>query len=362
MAVADPRTAHRAGVDRTRTAEETWQEISPLLPLFTITRVADLTRLDELGVPVHAAYRPTGKTDAVSVGTGFTAAQSRLAAALASIGTWHAENPCPELVARAPAADLPLHYDVRRLARPARSPLGLDTVVDWVAGTGLLSGSPCLVPFGMIPLDDVRPTPWATAVFGPTGSGLAAGADATPRALLDLIEQDCLASDARVEPCDRVPVDPMTVEDPATRYVVRTLTEAGVRIQAHDITNDLGVPCYRVLIRTVDRPACAGSGCHPDGGVALGRALLDAARSRLVTLSGTRTDSGRTDRPPVPVRPAITTSDDLAEAVHDCAHRIERRTGVEPFAVDLTRPDVGITVSKVFAPGLESASERRWPR
>jgi hypothetical protein len=33
-------------------------------------------------------------------------------------------------------------------------------------------------------------------------------------------------------------------------------------------------------------------------------------------------------------------------------------TGVEPFAVDLTHDDIGIPVSKVFAPGLRMFDER----
>ena len=63
-----------------------------MLPRFGITRVADITGLDDIGLPVHVAYRPDGLTFAVSIGTGATPAQSRVSAVMESIEAWHAEN------------------------------------------------------------------------------------------------------------------------------------------------------------------------------------------------------------------------------------------------------------------------------
>ena len=92
--------AFRSGTYRTATVEQTWARVGGMLDRFRITRVADITRLDEIGLPVHVAYRPVGATMAVSVGTGATATQSRVSAVRESIESWHAENLRPGTAVR----------------------------------------------------------------------------------------------------------------------------------------------------------------------------------------------------------------------------------------------------------------------
>ena len=65
--------AYRGGTYRTASPEQTWRRIEPILPQLMITRVADVTHLDEIGLPVHVAYRPVGSTLAVSIGAGRSA-------------------------------------------------------------------------------------------------------------------------------------------------------------------------------------------------------------------------------------------------------------------------------------------------
>jgi YcaO-like protein with predicted kinase domain len=373
---------HRAGTYRTLTPEQTWERVHSMLATFTITRVADITRLDEIGFPVHVAYRPVGTTLAVSVGTGLTTEQSRVSAVMESIEAWHVENPRLEITARSPAGALPLHYDLRQLTLAPRSPLGLSTalsrsvVLDWVAGTGMLTGAAYLAPYDFIKLDGVTESPWATALFRPTSNGLATGNsrdEATLHALLEAIERDCLAADARTDAADRILVDPATVDDPGTRTVVDTLVAAGFRFRVYDVTNDLRVPCYHAVVWSPEVPAYfVGFGCHLDGGIALGRALLEAAQARLVAVSGARDDVDmdlyrsmdptreppRDDgRPMVPARPSIAPPGGVEAAVRELAERVRGRTGVEPFVVDMTHADIGIPASKVIAPGLELVDE-----
>jgi YcaO-like protein with predicted kinase domain len=372
MTSAEATIVHRAGTYRTRTPEQTWQRVGPMLPAFGITRVADITRLDEIGFPVHVAYRPTGSTLSVSVGTGLTETQSRVSAVMESIETWHAENPRLAITARAPAGDLPLHYDVATLHLAPNSALSPSVVLDWVTGTGLLTGAAYLAPYDLIRLDAVRLSPWVMALFRPTSSGMASGntaAEATLHGLLEAIERDSLTGYGRTPRARRTLVDPASAADAGTRAVVGALTAAGFRIWVYDATGDLGIPCYHALIWAPDMPLYAGGfGCHLDAGIAVGRALLEAAQSRLVAVSGARDDVDvevyrsldrarqpppDDDRPRVPVRPSVATPDSVAAAVRICAERIAGRTGVEPFVVDLTHAELGIAVSKVIAPGLD---------
>ncbi len=383
MTAADSTIVHRAGTYRTRTPEETWHRISPLLSTFRITRVADITLLDEIGFPVHVAYRPTGKTMAVSVGTGLTPAQSRVSAVMESIETWHAENLRLEIVERSPAGSLPLHYDVRTLNLAPNSPLSSTTVLDWVPGRGLLTGSSCLAPLDTIYLDSVRADSicapsWAIALFRPTSNGMASGncpAESTLHALFEIIERDCMTEHTERDPDLRVRAAPATTTNADTLGIVATLTGAGFWIDVYDITNDLGVPCYHARIWAPDLPMyCGGIGCHLDPGIALGRALLEAAQSRLVAISGARDDVDvdiyrsldPLAKPPpehdqllVDVRAPVADPPTVDDAVRVCAEKIFQRTGVEPFVVDLTHPNIGISVSKVFAPGLALFDERK---
>lgn len=376
MTATAERIVLRSGTYRTTPAEQTWARIRPMLPLFTITRVADVTRLDEIGLPVHIAYRPTGRTLAVSMGIGLTPVQSRVTAAMESIEGWHMENPRLEIVARASAEELGLPYDPRSLHLAKRSPFTASTVVDWVAGRGLLTGRTYLAPYHLVFLDFTEPAyHWKNVLFWPTSSGVASGntrAEATLHALHEIIERDCMAPYATSTMEERVYVDPESSTNPDTMAVLAAIRAVCSWVEVVDITSEVGVPCYGASIWDEALPMVFGGfGCHVDPDIALGRALAEAAQSRLCTISGARDDiDGQVYRRPDPSarrpvtpgtsrrpvrRPAaadLAADGDLTALVHYCAERVYARTGVEPFVVDLTHDDIGIPVNKVFTPGL----------
>ncbi|WP_432842736.1 YcaO-like family protein [Dactylosporangium sp. CA-092794] len=362
---------HRSGTYRTLTAAQTWERVRPQLPAFAITRVADITLLDEIGLPVHVAYRPTGKTLAVSVGTGLTHDQARVSAVMESIEGWHAENPRLEIIARSPAGDLDVGYDVRSLNLPPRSPLTGATVVDWVAGRGVLTGREYPIPFDPIFLDFTDLRPWGDVLFRPTSSGLASGntlAEATLHALHELVERDCMTPYALSGLAQRVYVDPASSRNPDTLAVLAAIRSVDCWVEVCDLTNDVGIPCYGASIWSEDIPMIFGGfGCHIDPDIAVGRALAEAAQSRLTTISGARDDiDGNVYRYVNPLAPRPATiahaagairrheapSDSIDAALRFAAERVHAKTGVEPIVVDLTRAGIGIPVSKVFAPGL----------
>jgi ribosomal protein S12 methylthiotransferase accessory factor len=377
----------RPGSFRAAPAEQTWERIRPLLPAFGITRVADITGLDEVGLPVHVAYRPTGRTLAVTVGTGLAPAQSRVAATMESIEGWHAENPRLDVAVRAPADDLDLGYDPRRLHVAPRSPLTGRTVLDWIAGRGLLTGRPYLVPYELVYLDFTVPPDGGRGpsapndvVFTPTSSGLATGnttAEATLHALLELVERDSMTPFAVSGLADRHYVDPDTCADPSTVAVLAAIRGSSSWVEVVDLTGPTGLPCYGASMWDNSIPMIFGGfGCHVDPGRAVGRALAEAAQSRLVTVGGARDDiSGEVylpadpyavpppvvDLPCRPVRPpdpAIAAlGQDLEALVQHVAGRVLEYTGAEPFVVDLTHDDIGIPVSRVIAPGLRLADD-----
>ncbi len=362
--------AFRTGTYRTAGPEETWQRVRSTLPRFGITRVADITRLDDIGMPVHVAYRPAGLTYAVSIGVGTTPAQSRVGAVMESIETWHAENLRLPVAARAPAAALDLGYDVRGLNLAPRAPLTSAVVLDWARGRGLLTGREMLAPIDSIRLDGTTQRDWAAVFFWPTSGGLATGnteAEAVLHALHELVERASAKAHRDVPAARRRYVDPASCHDPDTRWILDALRAAGCAVVAYDIAGPVGLPCYAATIWSEDVPLrCTGFACHVDPSIALGRAMAEAVLSRLAAISGARDDIDNDayrgmaalaepeETVHVRRRSAWADDGDLWSVIRHCASRIAEVTGAEPFVVRLDHEDIGIPAVKVVAPGLDA--------
>jgi ribosomal protein S12 methylthiotransferase accessory factor len=175
-------------------------------------------------------------------------------------------------------------------------------------------------------------------------------------------------------------VDLSTVDDPACREVLDRYERADVAVFVWETTSDVGIPAYSCTI--VDRAPnpyrpigpMGGFGCHPARGVALLRALTEAAQSRLTVITGARDDvrfgMGRPEddldaarrflanhgAQPAP-RSFRDAPDHAGEALDDdVAWELDRLRAAglrQVVAVDLTRPELGIPVVRVVIPGLE---------
>ena len=287
----------------------------------------------------------------------------------------------PELPARGPGADLDLPYDVRDLQLALRSPLTDRTVLDWVAGRGLLTGRTVLVPADTVRLDFRARRDWARVLFRPTSNGLAAGntfAEATLHGLQELIERECITEHTETPPADRHYVDPSAASLPSTAAIVAALRTAGCWTEVCDITNGLGVACYGATVWSPSLPLIFGGfGCHVEPEIAVGRALAEAVQSRMAAVSGARDDihplvyeqADPLARPPVAVerpmralRPSPPLPDSIDAVIADYAARVLARTGVEPFVLDLTHEELGLPVCKVYAPRLRMFQDSKVTR
>ncbi|MFE3159315.1 hypothetical protein [Streptomyces sp. NPDC059221] len=93
------------GTVRARRPEQTWQAVAGHLPEYGITRVADLTGLDVIGLPVWTAIRPASRTLSTSQGKGASDLLAKLSAVMEAIELWHVEQPLP-VTARGPAMEV----------------------------------------------------------------------------------------------------------------------------------------------------------------------------------------------------------------------------------------------------------------
>ncbi|MGC7101406.1 YcaO-like family protein [Amycolatopsis lurida] len=361
----------RRGTVRACPPEQTWARVRPLLREAGVTRVADITRLDAVGIPVHSAMRPASRTLAVSQGKGLTPMLSAVSAVMEAIELWFAERPRDPDVAGTPLADLRGQVDYRLDHLDLATPSLLTDAypLDWLTGCGLLTGRAALLPSDYVLLDRTVREHWQPPLFAVTSNGLASGnseAEAVLHALCEIVERDCLALASA--DLTRRPVPVAAFEDPAIAELAAKLDGSGNGLELYDITGPLGVPCVAATVRDSTVPVTFGGfGCHPDTSVATARAITEAVQQRLATIAGTRDDlpfdlytkiRAAVPRAPRPrpetwhEPPASLPVPDFASALAEIGGRVRDSTGHEPIVVVLTGPAEPISVVKVVAPGL----------
>ncbi len=363
---------HFSGTHRIRAPEETWALVSPLRQHFGITRLADVTGLDILGIPVWMAVRPLGQTVSISQGKGASDLHAMISAVMEAFELWHAECvPPPVAHQSAAAAGLNLPYDVRSVAQRPGSLMTSQTRLDWTIGKGLASGADTPVPVDAVSLASDVDRGWRPRGILRSSNGLASGnslAEAALHALYEVIERDALAGDEATSPGIRL--DPGSVSDGGCAELVDRIRQAGASLEVCMLPNRFGVPCFSCRIWSWDFPVLAdGSGAHSSAAVALSRAITEAAQSRAGTIAGSRDDlapvyhmmqAGVVAEPCPPERqvrwpdlelPAAPVFDVIDHELAWLSHAVAVHTGAEPILVDLsTRPE--FAVARVVAPGL----------
>lgn len=363
------------GTVRARSAAETWRRIRGHLAIAEITRVADVTDLDYLGIPVAMAVRPLSESLAVSQGKGSTRTLAKISAAMESLETWHAEN-----------INLPRHreshrrsdlgYDVRAgFDSHLRRPMLRDEVLEYCPARGLVSGHETAAPTGLVRVSFAR-CDHSMNPFGETSSGLASGNTATEAALHGIYEVFERDSTAGLEHSESrgIPVDLRSIEHPYCRGLIEKMLDAGWGVELDTVSSRFGVPTFVAALSSPDYPVkCAGAGTHGNWEIAAARALTEAIQTRLTGISGTRDDiplvtvSPGADGGAVKVRgdaPAVhdavaqlcfepIDNQDLRADLAEAAARAMSVTGYEPIRVDLTHEALrdDISVVKVLVPG-----------
>jgi ribosomal protein S12 methylthiotransferase accessory factor len=368
--------------DRTRSPDDTVRAMRSKFSSFGITRLARLTGLDSIGIPVWAATRPNAGTLAVSQGKGLDDAAARASATMEAIEVAAAERTVRPHVLASIAEMRAAGRRVQRLdmlLRKGVAPPGDDEPIAWVEGLDLVSASSVHVPLEATVLyDGSRPARWWQST-----DGLASGNvlwESVLHGLGERIERDAmtlwtLRNDAVVaERC----LDVAAFEDPELSRLDEIITRAGFRLRLFDVTSDLGIPVIFAVISPVPNghedkwkhfDLSAGSGCHPEPARAAIRAVTEAAQSRLTTIAAARDDFE-------PARYTAKLKNDLLAYVHatpqmrrlTVPHPLGprlgwigamvdrlRRVGVgEAIVVPLETGENDFAVAKVFVPDLEN--------
>lgn len=284
------------------------------------------------------------------------------------------------------------HIALETASHPGRAALDptsvafIEAVADtrdmgWIAATRLSDGAPIQFPADLCVrrLASVRD-------FTPPlklGAGCAAGtsvAAASLHALLELVERDAAALWWRGGARGRL----LALESAACRDAATLLARLrdGVEGRATwllDITTDLAIPCVAaVSVRADGRGFAYGLACRPTMAAAacsaifelcqmeLGQVLAEAKRRTRGDAALKDGDRGHLRRATLidaatcallhPMAPGVAAPDDPDADPSSVLRRIVQRltaSGIESYAIDLTRPELGIPVIRILAPGLQ---------
>jgi ribosomal protein S12 methylthiotransferase accessory factor len=365
------------GTDRARPPSTTLAMARRAAAKTGVTRVADITRLDTIGIATYQAVRPAARTLAVSQGKGLTPELAMLSAMMEAIELWHAEQPMAPVVRAAPRdLDRPLGYPVEALAPAEPSVLHEGLPLDWVEARSLVDGSETLVPIDVVRLSLEQKTGWNPPAFFESTNGLASGntlVEATLHALYEVIERDAMTAVVTAGGDLGVCVDPRTLRSRFVDELCRMIAQAGVSLQVRFVPSPTNLPCFLAWVSCADYPTeMFGFGCHLSAEIALTRAITEAAQTRLCYISGARDDlkSEGYDADVKRRRASDGRAADLGgwiprtvehQSLLDTLQYVVRQTAIAfshaPVMVDLTRDDIGVPVVKVVAPGSRISPE-----
>ena len=368
---------HVHGTHRLVPPQATLERIRPRLGCFGITRCADITGLDRIGIPVYVAVRPHGRILQTSNGKGLDHTDAQVSALMEAIEHWHAENPVLAVRRCSLAA---LRHEGKLAVSPEgidgcprRSPNAHRHVLDWIEGRDLHRGVRVWLPAYAASYQRHQPYQFSY-------NGLASGnhvVEATLHALYEVIERDALAS---LDGPRRVHLERCQVLDPAlgAHDDVGRLTEqirrAGLDLVVLRVPH---APAVHTMIAVLlDRSAFSGAsmvslgmGAHLSPPVAAIRAITEAAQSRLTFIHGSRDDLNEQTyeqsdhhRALVAYFTALepdTTWDDIDDrASNDLGRDLAlaladlRDLGYEhAFVADLSQGIAGVSTVKVLVPG-----------
>jgi len=364
--------------------EETLSRIESKMATAGITRVADITDLDRIGIPVFSSIRPTADDGAISVynGKGATPEEAKVSAMMEGIERYSAEVHDREMVtgrfSELDSCGNALNPDELILPQSTDP----DQSIQWINGYDLVNDEEILVPasavFHPLPLSKDHAT-----LFRTNTNGMASGnelEEAIFHGLSEVIERDAwsLVEASRNAGPNIISPDNGMVGDLMDRF-----SDAEVSVQIRDMTSDIGIPTFAAVSDDLllKDPALLtiGMGTHTNAYVAMLRAITEVAQSRLTQIHGAREDTtvaefrtkigyertkrlnrhwfGASDGTGEGDRDfdSITSfeSDDFLDDIGYMIRNLEGAGMDRAIVVDLTRSEIDVPVVRVIVPGLE---------
>ncbi|HVX03178.1 MAG TPA: YcaO-like family protein [Nitrososphaera sp.] len=328
------------GTSRTRPARETLQKVVPLSKKIGVTRLADITDMDVLGIPNYSAVLP-GTEDYIWVysGKGPTKEHAMASALMESIERYSSlpSSGGQRNFIRASYSELSRSHKVLHpdeIVEPMRFEYRNDMQMDFLPGFDIANSNEEVMVPASIALFRYNPQAPAVNPFSYFHTnGLASGnvmEEAVCHSLCEVIERDAMSiaelrasaipfhmlrsivnslgaagiisAQAKFLQADKFVDDPglfpdvdiSDVEFEPVKKLVRRFERAGIPLIIKDITSDIGIPTFNASsIEWVTHDygyLAEGHGTHPDARIALLRAITEVSQTRAANIQGARDD------------------------------------------------------------------------
>ncbi|WP_457939819.1 YcaO-like family protein [Mesorhizobium sp. 10J20-29] len=339
-----------------------------------ITRVADVGGLDDSPLSVVSVIRPAARSICLSSGKGLTLLEACVSGLMEALELHYAEtfDQCCR-VAEVPGDILmPAFSGYPKIARSGAE--GSDTSDTRVTlGVCLRTGTEAAVPFDLIHVDLRTGTAFRRDGFVVSSNGLGAGQSreaAVVHGLCEVIEGDAVALFQASGRRRGIPVHANRISDSATSILIAALQERAIDVTLCEITTDVGVPVFYCSLTEIGTSplrlpvSAAGTGCHPNGHVAMRRALMEAVQTRVLLISGARDDitpeyyamdlspAQMTAQMPAVLDGPISELPGHA-SVEWVVGRLASAGFMHPIAVDISPHCGALSFVRVVVPGLE---------
>ena len=303
------------GIERTVPAAETIRRLMEVARSLGVTRLADITGLDRVGIPVYSSVVPKSD-DALSVynGKGVRRIDAQVGAIMEAIERQTALRVRPPWI-EGSYRDLNRRQttlDPTKVNQKLAADYDEYKTYSWIEGFDLVSGEPCWVPAKLAGYF-WNEVPHPSCFEMNDTNGVASGncrEEAICHALCELAERDAwtmadigahelprqrrvlaLGPDAKDGPDD---LEMFPCLDLDSNELMGAFHQAGLFPVVRDITSSLGIPAIFASVADDHIPgfpmAHSGLGAHPDVNVAVRRALTELAQSRCVDIQAVRED------------------------------------------------------------------------
>jgi ribosomal protein S12 methylthiotransferase accessory factor len=367
------------GTHRLISPEQTLANISHHLPAMGITRCANVTGLDRIGIPVYCSIKPRGRMVQIHNGKGLFPIAAKVSALMEAIEVFHYENPGKELKRSSLKR---IQKNGETVIHPHSLPLCFsdnyfspDFIIDWVKGENLLTKEEVWIPASAAYI-------CSPSLYSDSSNGLASGnhiIEATLHGIYELIERDAIARlsvNGRLSLQGCQIIDLSTSDDLIISELIDRIQSANLKLVL--IWAESCIPIHTFWAVLLDKnpinPAIVvnmGYGTHLSFSVAATRAITEAVQSRLTfiygaseelaeELSGDRINTYQKIYQYFDRLEATTpwqtfncfAGSSLSEDYHYVLRQLSHAGFQNLFRVDLTRSPFNIPVVKVFLRGL----------
>jgi YcaO-like protein with predicted kinase domain len=336
------------------------------------TRLADLSFLDELKIPVIACIRPNAKHLTISLGKGLDKQQAELSATMEAIELFSLENleqgaingSYKTLIKRYPVID-PQALNTSRFKKNVR-----EVKFNWIKCELIKSSETAYIPFEAASLDSTCRKA-CFSYFQVSTNGMGAATDkltALNHAIMELLERKrfhdwCLLNETERS---KSVIDLSACSSVKLKKLIRQTQKAGFNLIVWNISGEGELPVVYCELRKqgAEGGRYSGSCAAPDIEQAVIGAILEGAQARVALISGSRDDifesyyqkntklalsipepqvSLEQLKKPLRVDSQLALNQQLVDILNSEFEDV--------LLLDLTHKDLGVYVYKVIVPG-----------